>query len=100
MLQQPKPDDYVVATGVTHSVAEFCERAFAEADLNWKDYVVQDDQFFRPAEVDLLVGDASKARQTLGWSPKYTFEDLIREMVKADLQQAQLQAHHAAPLQT
>ncbi len=87
MLQQPTADDYVVATGKTHSVAEFCERAFAEADLNWKDYVVQDDRLFRPAEVDLLVGDATKARQTLGWLPKYSFEDLIREMVQSDLQQ-------------
>jgi GDPmannose 4,6-dehydratase len=87
MLQQPTADDYVVATGKTHSVAEFCERAFAEADLNWKDYVVQDDRLFRPAEVDLLVGDATKARQALGWLPKYSFEDLIREMVQSDLQQ-------------
>ncbi len=88
MLQQGTPDDYVVATGETHSVAEFCERAFAQADLNWKDYVVQDDRLFRPAEVDLLVGDATKARQKLGWSPKYSFDDLIREMVESDLRQA------------
>lgn len=88
MMQQPTPDDYVVATGETHSVAEFCERAFAEAGLNWKDHVVQEDKLFRPAEVDLLVGDATKAHTELGWSPKYSFDDLIREMVRSDLQQA------------
>lgn len=88
MLQQPAPDDYVVATGETHSVREFCERAFAEANLNWKDYVVQDERLFRPAEVDLLVGDATKARKTLNWSPKYSFEELIREMVESDLRKA------------
>ena len=63
-------------------------RAFAEADLNWKDYVVQDERLFRPAEVDLLVGDATKARKTLNWSPKYSFEELIREMVESDLRKA------------
>src|SRR5688572_26613367 len=88
MLQQPAADDYVVATGKTHSVGEFCERAFAEADLNWKDYVVQDERLFRPAEVDLLVGDATKARNILKWSPKYSFAELIREMVESDLQTA------------
>ncbi len=87
MMQQPTADDYVIATGETHSVAEFCERAFAEADLDWKEYVVQDDRLFRPAEVDLLVGDATKARHKLGWSPKYSFSDLISEMVASDLQQ-------------
>ena len=90
MLQQPAADDYVVATGETHSVGEFCERAFAEADLNWKDYVVQDERLFRPAEVDLLVGDATKARKTLNWTPKYSFEELIREMVESDLRKATL----------
>lgn len=90
MLQQQEADDYVVATGETHSVGEFCERAFAEADLNWKDYVVQDERLFRPAEVDLLVGDATKARNTLNWSPKYSFEELIREMVESDLRKASL----------
>ena len=90
MLQQPAADDYVVATGETHSVGEFCERAFAEADLNWQDYVVQDERLFRPAEVDLLVGDATKARKTLNWEPKYSFEELIREMVESDLRNASL----------
>lgn len=87
MLQQRLASDFVIATGETHSVAEFCERAFAQAGLDWKDYLVQDDRLFRPAEVDLLVGDASKARETLGWSPSYSFSDLIREMVESDLQQ-------------
>ena len=86
MLQQPEADDYVVATGETHSVAEFCERAFAEAGLDWRDYVVQDERLFRPAEVDLLVGDSSKAREQLSWSPEYSFSDLVRQMVRSDLQ--------------
>lgn len=86
MLQQPEPDDYVVATGETHTVREFCERAFAEAELDWRDFVKEDEQFYRPAEIDLLVGDSSKARRTLGWQPRYTFDELIREMVSADLE--------------
>lgn len=85
MLQQPEPDDYVVATGETHSVREFCEMAFGEVGLDWRDYVRVDEKYYRPAEVDLLVGDSSKARRVLGWSPTYTFEDLVREMVRADL---------------
>jgi GDPmannose 4,6-dehydratase len=86
MLQQPEPDDYVVATGETHTVREFCELAFAEAGLNYRDYVKIDDRYYRPAEVDLLIGDASKARRELGWQPEYSFEDLIKEMVAADLE--------------
>jgi GDPmannose 4,6-dehydratase len=86
MLCQPEPDDYVIATGETHSVREFCERAFAEVDLDYRDYVVLDDQFYRPAEVDLLVGDASKARKKLGWAPTYSFDDLVKEMVNNDLE--------------
>jgi GDPmannose 4,6-dehydratase len=85
MLQAPLPDDYVVATGETHSVREFCELAFAEANLDYRDHVVLDERFYRPAEVDLLIGNASKARQILGWQPKTTFRDLVREMVQADL---------------
>jgi GDPmannose 4,6-dehydratase len=85
MLQQPEPDDYVVATGETHTVREFCERAFGEAGLDWRAYVKVDDRFYRPAEVELLIGDASKARRVLGWEPRYTFESLVREMVEADL---------------
>src|SRR5262245_1282207 len=86
MLQQPDPDDYVVATGETHSVREFCQRAFAEACLDYQDYVKTDPLFCRPAEVELLVGDSSKARMVLGWEPRCTFEELIREMVYADLE--------------
>jgi len=85
MLQQPDPDDYVIATGETHSVQEFCELAFAEVNLDYRDYVVVDQNFYRPAEVDLLVGDASKARKVLGWEPQIKFRDLVREMVQEDL---------------
>ena len=85
MLQQPEPDDYVVATGETHTVREFCERAFGEAGLDWQAYVKVDDRFYRPAEVELLIGDASKARNVLGWEPRSPFESLVREMVEADL---------------
>jgi len=85
MLQQPQPDDYVVATGETHSVRDFCAEAFQLAGLNWQDYVVVDERFYRPAEVDLLVGDSTKARDRLGWAPTYGFESLIQEMVLADL---------------
>jgi len=85
MLQQPKPDDYVVATGETHTVREFCELAFAELGLNYQDHVKVDPLFYRPTEVEALVGDASKARSLLGWRPSYTFADIVKEMVKADL---------------
>ena len=86
MLQQAQPDDYVVATGETHSVRELCEVAFEHVGLKYQDYVVQDQRFFRPAEVDLLVGDASKAGQKLGWEPSMTFSELIKMMVDADLE--------------
>lgn len=85
MLQQPKPDDYVIATGETHSVREFCELAFAEAGLEWRDYVKVDERYYRPAEVDLLVGDATKARDALSWKPTYTFKQLVSEMVREDI---------------
>jgi GDPmannose 4,6-dehydratase len=85
MLQQDEPSDYVVAMGETHSVREFCEIAFARVGLNWEDHVVIDEKFFRPAEVDLLIGDATKARTTLGWKPKTTFEELVTRMVDDDL---------------
>jgi GDPmannose 4,6-dehydratase len=86
MLQQDEPDDYVIATGETHSVREFCAAAFAEAGLDYRDYVVQDDRLYRPAEVDLLVGNAAKAREVLGWQPKTTFRELVREMVRTDIE--------------
>jgi len=88
MLQQAEPDDYVVATGETHTVREFCERAFAEVGLDYERYVRVDERFLRPAEVDLLIGDASKARRELGWQPQYTFAEMISEMVAADMQAA------------
>ena len=86
MLQQPSPDDYVVATGATHSVREFCELAFAEANLDYRDYVKVDPNFYRPAEVDVLVGDATKAQREIRWSPKTTFRELGGQMVRADLE--------------
>jgi len=86
MLQEDQPDDYVVATGETHSVRELCEVAFEHVGLKYQDHVVQDQRFFRPAEVDLLVGDASKAGQKLGWEPSMTFSELIKMMVDADLE--------------
>jgi GDPmannose 4,6-dehydratase len=84
MLQQETPVDYVIATGETHSVREFCELAFSHAGLNWADYVVVDPELYRPAEVDLLVGDPQRARRELGWSPTVEFPDLVRLMVEAD----------------
>src|SRR5450759_4517640 len=84
MLQQPQPDDYVVATGESHSVREFVELAFAQVGLDYRNYVVNDPTLFRPAEVNLLLGDATKAKTKLGWSPSITFEALVREMVDAD----------------
>ena len=85
MLQQDAPDDFVIATGATHSVQQFVEEAFGYLDLDWRDFVVQDPKFYRPAEVDLLVGDASKAGQLLGWEPTVDFRGLVRLMVDADL---------------
>jgi GDPmannose 4,6-dehydratase len=85
MLQQSTPDDYVIATGETHSVQEFVEEAFAAVGLNWKDHVKLDAQLLRPAEVDLLIGDFSKAKQKLGWQPKTNFKQLVKIMIEADL---------------
>ncbi len=85
MLQQDEPDDFVVCTGETHSVREFCELAFGRLNLNWEDHVVVDEAFLRPAEVDLLVGDSSKAAERLGWKPQTGFADLVAMMVDADL---------------
>ena len=86
MLQQEKPDDYVIATGETHSVREFLDEAFAYAGLDWKGFVKVDPKYFRPAEVDFLLGDPSKARRVLGWQPKVTFKALVRLMVDADME--------------
>lgn len=86
MLQQEQPDDYVIATNETHTVREFLERAFGYVNLNWEDYVEFDERYLRPAEVDLLIGDSTKAQQKLGWTPSITFEGLVQLMVEADLQ--------------
>ena len=88
MLQQSEPDDFVIATGETHSVREFCELAFSTVQLDYRDYVTVDERFFRPAEVELLVGDASKARKVLGWQPQISFQSLVREMVLEDVRQS------------
>jgi GDPmannose 4,6-dehydratase len=86
MLQQDSPDDYVVATGETHSVREFCDLAFGHVGLDYRDHVVQDERFMRPAEVDLLIGDPAKARQQLGWQPRTSFAQLVQSMVDSDLE--------------
>ena len=86
MLQRTSPADYVVGTGVHHSVRDCCDVAFGHVGLDWKKYVVQDPALIRPAEVDLLVGDCSKAKRVLGWQPEVTFEQLIKMMVEADVQ--------------
>ena len=85
MLNRDEPDDFVVGTGSTYSVRQFAEVAFGELDLDYKDYVVVDERFYRPAEVQLLVADPSKTRDRLGWKPDVEFEDLVRMMVRADL---------------
>jgi len=87
MLQQDEPEDFVIAMGETHSITEFCELAFGEVGLDWRDHVIVDERFFRPAEVDLLIGDVSKAKTQLGWEPTYSFPDLVREMVRSDVAQ-------------
>jgi GDPmannose 4,6-dehydratase len=86
MLQRDTPEDYVIGTGRTHSVRQFCEAAFGALDLDYRQHVVQDERFLRPAEVDLLVADPTRAREELGWEPKVTFEELVRMMVEADLE--------------
>ena len=93
MLQQDQPDDYVVATGEAHSVAEFLDVAFSRLNLDWHDFVETDPRYYRPAEVDYLMGDATKARHTLGWKPRTTFQEMVRIMVDHDLDQAQRELH-------
>jgi GDPmannose 4,6-dehydratase len=94
MLQQPEPSDYVVATGEAHSVREFVEAAFEAADLDWKRYVIINPNLLRPADVDFLVGNPSKAKKKLGWTPKITFKELVSLMVEADLKRAAFEARH------
>jgi GDPmannose 4,6-dehydratase len=93
MLQQEEPDDYVIATGETHSVREFLDEAFSYAGLDWRKHLEIDNRYYRPAEVDLLIGDASKAKRKLGWAAKTKFKDLVRLMVDADLEAAGKEAH-------
>ena len=93
MLQQDEPDDYVIATGTSRTIGEFCEVAFAHAGLDWRQYVVLDERFLRPAEVHTLLGDATKAREKLGWEPEVGFEEMVQQMVDWDLEQV---AHQSA----
>lgn len=93
MLQQDEPDDYVIATGTSRTIGEFCEVAFAHAGLDWRQYVVLDERFLRPAEVYTLLGDATKAREKLGWEPEVGFEEMVQQMVDWDLEQV---AHQSA----
>lgn len=93
MLQQDAPDDYVIATGTSRTIGEFCEVAFAHAGLDWRQYVVVDERFLRPAEVHTLLGDATKAREKLGWQPEVGFEAMVQQMVDSDLEQV---AHQSA----
>lgn len=97
MLQQSEPDDYVIGTGENHSVQEFVELAFRHVGLNWRDYVVQDERHMRPAEVDGLLADASKAREKLGWRPRVSFRELVAMMVEAELERAGVRQQAAAP---
>ncbi len=92
MLQQPEPDDYVIATGETHTIREFLDTAFHIAGYDsWEPFVTHDTRFDRPAEVDLLMGDATKAKEKLGWTPTVTFEELVRRMYESDLKAEQTQ---------
>ena len=93
MLQQDEPDDYVIATGTSRTIGEFCEVAFAHAGLDWRQYVILDERFLRPAEVYTLLGDATKAREKLGWEPEVGFEEMVQQMVDWDLEQV---AHQSA----
>jgi len=91
MLQQDEPEDYVIATGASHSVRELCKFAFEHVGLDYRDYVKHDDRFERPSEVDHLLGDATKAQKNLGWKPSVSFQDLISMMVESDLKIAEKQ---------
>ncbi|GIW77803.1 MAG: hypothetical protein KatS3mg104_2866 [Phycisphaerae bacterium] len=95
MLQQDHGDDYVVATGETYSVREFLDEVFKHIDLDWRDFVEIDPRYFRPAEVDLLLGDATKAREKLGWKPKVTMQGLAKMMIEADWELAKKEAYLA-----
>jgi len=88
MLQQDEPDDYIIATGENHSVREFAEKVFQKLDLDWEEYIAIDQRYFRPTEVDVLLGDSTKAQEKLGWNPKVGFDQLIDMMIEADLELA------------
>ena len=94
MLQVDEADDFVLATGETHSVQEFLDEAFGHAELDWREYVKIDERYFRPAEVDLLIGDYSKAKEKLGWEPTVRFHELVRIMVEADRERVKLEEHY------
>jgi GDPmannose 4,6-dehydratase len=94
MLQADEPNDYVLATGETHSVEEFLDVAFGYAGLNWTDYVKIDERYFRPAEVDLLMGDYTKAKEKLGWEPTVRFEELVKMMVDHDRELERSEEHY------
>jgi len=94
MLQQDEPGDYVIATGETHSVRDFLDEAFGCVDLDWKEYVKIDPRYFRPAEVDELIGDYSKAKEKLGWEPTVRFAELVRMMVEHDRERERLEEHY------
>jgi GDPmannose 4,6-dehydratase len=96
MLQQPTPEDYVIATGETHTIRYFLEQAFGLLNLDWQEFVEVDPRYFRPAEVDRLVGDASKARAAFGWQPTTNLPELVRLMVEHDLDLAERELHNAA----
>lgn len=98
MLQQDEPDDYVIATGTSRTIGEFCEVAFAHAGLDWRQYVVLDERFLRPAEVYTLLGDATKAREKLGWEPEVGFEEMVQQMVDWDLEQVAHQSVSVRPV--
>jgi GDPmannose 4,6-dehydratase len=101
MLQHEEPDDYVIATGEAHSVREFLEEAFGYVDMDWRDFVEIDPKYLRPTEVDVLVGDSSKARTKLGWKPKVTFKELVKMMVDHDVEEVgkQLFGEKTSPAQ-
>jgi GDPmannose 4,6-dehydratase len=99
MMQQEQADDYVIATGETHTVQEFVQEAFSLVGLGWEEYVEIDPKYFRPAEVDLLIGDPSKAKANLGWAPKTTFKELVRIMVQADVELLERQLSGKIPVE-
>jgi len=97
MMQAEEPDDFVIATGETHSIREFLDEAFGYLDLDWKEFVKIDPAYYRPAEVDLLLGDAGKARRALGWEPKVGFKELVKLMVDHDLELARKEKRAQEP---